>query len=118
MSYAQAPRATPWAAMVLATLAVSCATLVVLGGLGGLMLLVALNGFSEATGGAVIVVYILLVLAGNLGASWLANWLIARWRYAGTRPAGWAPFLVALGVTGAMALLGPPLAVLLIKHVF
>lgn len=118
MSYAQAPRATPWVAMGLATFAVSCATLLVFGGLGGLMLLVALNGFSEKTGGVIIVVYILLVLAGNLGASWLANWLVARRRYAGTRPAGWAPFLVALGMTGAMALLGPPLAVLLIKLLF
>jgi hypothetical protein len=101
-----------------ATFAVSCVTLLVFGAFGGLMLLVALNGFSEATGGAIIVVYILLVLAGNLGASWLANWLVARRRYAGTRPAGWAPFLLALGVTGAMALLGPALAVALIKLIF
>jgi hypothetical protein len=104
--------------MVLGTCAVTALTLVVFGAVGGLMLLMALNGFSESTGGALIVVYALLVLAGNFGVAALVNWLIARHRYAGTRGTGWPPFLVALGVTAATGVVGPPLAVLLIKLIF
>jgi hypothetical protein len=118
MSGTQADRPTPWLAMGVATFLVSAATLLLFGGFGGLVLLIALNGFSESTGGLVILGYILLVLAGNLAVATLANWLVARHRYAGTRPAGWAPLLVALGTTALMALAGPPLAVVLIKVIF
>jgi hypothetical protein len=104
--------------MLLTTCAVTALTLVVFGAVGGLMLLVALNGFSESTGGVIIVVYVLAVLAGNFGVAALVNWLIARKRHAGTRGAGWAPLLVALVVTAATAVVGPPLAVLLIKLIF
>ena len=100
------------------TLLVTALTLVVFGAFGGLMLLVGLNGVSERTGGVVIVVYIVLVLAGNFAVAWLFNWLIARRRYAGTQPPGWPPALVALGVTAVTALAGPPLAVVLIKLIF
>ena len=111
-------RSTPWGWMLAATLLVTGVTLVVFGAFGGLMLLVGLNGVSERTGGAIILVYIIAVLAGNFAVAWLFNWLIARRRYAGTRGAGWTPALVALGVTGATALVGPPLAVVLIKLIF
>ena len=118
MNYALAQRPTPWLAMILATLVVSAVTLVVFGAFGGLMLLVGLNGVSERTGGLLILAYALLVLAGNFAASALVNWLIARRRYAGTRAAGWAPALVALGVTALVGVVGPPLAVVLIKVIF
>jgi hypothetical protein len=111
-------RPTPWLWMLSATFVVTCVTLVVFGAFGGLMLLVGLNGVSESRGGLVIVVYAVLVLAGNFAVALLFNWLIARRRYAGTRGAGWAPALVALGVTAATAVAGPPLAVLLIKLAF
>jgi hypothetical protein len=101
--------------MVVATCAVTLVTLVVFGAFGGLMLLVGLNGVSESTGGVIIIVYALLVLAGNFAVASLFNWLIARRRYAGTRGTGWAPLLVALGVTTATAVIGPPLAVVLMK---
>jgi hypothetical protein len=114
-NYATVNRPTPWLWMFLVTCTVTLVTLVVCGALGGLMLLVALNGVSESTGGVIIVVYALLVLAGNFGVATLCNWLIARKRYAGTRGAGWAPALVALGVTAATAVIGPPLAVVLMK---
>jgi len=114
-NYATVNRPTPWLWMFLATGAVTLVTLVVFGALGGLMLLVALNGVRESTGGVLIVVYALLVLAGNFAVAALFNWLIVRRRYAGTRGAGWAPALVALGVTAATALIGPPLAVVLMK---
>ena len=115
MNYAMAARPTPWAWMILATFAVTLTTLVVFGAVGGLMLLVGLNGVSERTGTIVIVAYALLVLAGNFAVAALFNWLIARRRYAGTRGAGWAPVLVALGVTAATAVVGPPLAVVIMK---
>ena len=118
MNYATASRPTPWLWMLLATCAVTLVTLVVFGAFGGLMLLVGLNGVSESRGGLVILAYALVVLAGNFAVALLLNWLIARRRYAGTRGAGWAPALVALGVTAATAVAGPPLAVLLIKLAF
>ena len=118
MQHIPAQRPTPWAWMFLATCAVTLLTLVVFGAFGGLMLLVGLNGVSERTGGFVIVGYILLVLAGNFAVAALFNWLIARRLYAGMRGTGWAPLVVALGVTGATALVGPPLAVALIKIIF
>ena len=117
-NHAAADRRTPWLWMLLATCALTALTLVVFGAVGGLMLLVALNGFSESTGGVIIVVYVLAVLAANFGVAALLNWLIARRRYAGTRGAGWAPALVAFGVTAATAVVGPPLAVLLMKLIF
>ena len=116
--YAPAVRPTPWLWMIAATCAVTLLTLVVFGAVGGLMLLLALNGFSESTGGVLIVVYALLVLAGNFGVAALINWAIARHRYAGTRGTGRAPALVALGVTAATAVVGPPLAVVLMKLIF
>ena len=118
MNHAGTLRPTPWGWMLLATCAVTALTVVVFGAFGGLMLLVGLNGVSEKTGGLVIAAYALLVLAGNFAVALLCNWLIARRRYAGTRGAGWAPALVALGVTGATVVVGPPLAVLLIKLAF
>ena len=115
VSYAREERPTPWLAMGAATFVVSIVTLVVFGGFGGLTLLLALNGFSESKGGAVIVGYIVVVLAGNFAVTTLVNWLIARRRYAGTRPAGFAPALVALGATALMGVGGPAAAVVLIK---
>lgn len=115
MNQATVDRPTPWLWMLVATCAVTLVTLVVFGALGGLMLLVGLNGVRESTGGVIIVIYALLVLAGNFAVATLFNWLIARRRYAGTRGAGWAPALVALGVTAATAIIGPPLAVVLMK---
>ena len=115
MNYTSVGRPTPWLWMIVATFGVTLVTLFFFGAVGGLMLLVGLNGVSERTGTYVIVAYALLVLAGNFAVAALFNWLIARRRYAGTRGAGWAPVFVALGVTAATAIVGPPLAVLLIK---
>jgi hypothetical protein len=113
-----AHRPTPWLAMTLATVGVTALTLVVFGAFGGLMLLVGLNGVSERTGGIIILGYVLVVLAGNFGAAALVNWLIARRAASGTRGTGRAPLLVALGVTAVTGLVGPPLAVVLIKLIF
>ncbi len=115
MNHAAVDRRTPWLWMLAATCAVTAVTLVVFGAFGGLVLLLGLKGVSESRGGLVIAAYALVVLAGNFAVALLFNWLIARRRYAGTRGAGWAPALVALGVTTATAVAGPPLAVLLIK---
>lgn len=113
-----AVRPTPWLAMILSTIFVTVVTLVIFGAFGGLFLIVGLNGFSESTGGLIILGYALIVLAGNFGVAALVNWLIARHRYAGTRGTGWAPWLVAIGVTVSAGVLGPPLAVLLMQLIF
>ena len=118
MNHTGVVKPTPWGWMLAATLLVTAVTLVVFGAVGGLMLLIGLNGVSERTGGLIIVVYALLVLAGNFAVAALINWLITRQRYAGTRSAGWSPVLVALGVTALTAFVGPPLAVVLIKLIF
>lgn len=118
VGYAPARRPTPWVAMGAATFVVSAVTLLVFGGFGGLTLLLALNGFSESKGTVIIVAYIVVVLAGNAAAATFFNWLIARRRYAGTRPAGFAPLLVALGATALLAVGGPAAAVVLIKLMF
>ncbi len=108
-------RPTPWLWMFVATFAVSVVTLVVFGAFGGLMLLIGLNGVSESKGGLIIAAYVVVVLAGNFAVASVLNWLIARHRYAGARGTGWAPLLVALGVTAVMLGVGPPLAVVLMK---
>src|SRR3954469_10893411 len=106
-------RPTPWLWMFVATFAVSVVTLVVFGAFGGLMLLLGLNGVSESKGGLIIAAYVVLVLAGNFAVASLLNWLIARRRYSGPPATGWAPLLVAFGVTVVMLGVGPPLAVVI-----
>lgn len=118
MYHAAVVRPTPWLAMFLSSFFVTVVTLVIFGAFGGLFLIVGLNGFSERTGGLIILAYALVVLAGNFGVAALVNWLIARHRYAGTRGTGWAPWLVALGVTVLMGVVGPPLAVLIMQLIF
>ena len=118
MYHTAAVRPTPWVAMILSSLFVTVVTLVVFGAFGGLFLIVGLNGFSERTGGLIILVYALIVLAGNFGVAALVNWLIARHRYAGMRGTGWSPWLVAIGVTLLAGVGGPPLAVLIMQLIF
>ncbi|MCA1591477.1 MAG: hypothetical protein LC754_02250 [Acidobacteria bacterium] len=104
-----------WLVMFVATLLISAVTLVIFGAIGGLLLLVALNGFSESTGGAIIVAYAVAVLAGNFLVAGLCNLLISRRWFAGAGLSRWSAFVPALIVTAGLILVGPPLSVLLIK---
>lgn len=94
-------------------LLISLVTLLVFGAIGGLMLLVALNGFSERQGGVIIAVYVAIVLAGNTLVAWLANVIIRRRWFPGLRP--WVAVVPAVLVTFGLLCVGPPLAVVLMK---
>jgi hypothetical protein len=105
----------PWLLLFAVDIALSVITLVVFGVFGGIFMLIGLNGFSEKTGGAILVGYALLVLGGNALVAGLVNWMILRIREA---VSGWAIFVPALATTAVMLFVGPPLAILLIQYGF
>ena len=108
-------RATPWLALFAVDIALSVITLVVFGVFGGLFMLIALNGFDGRRGGAILVGYAVVVLAGNALFASLINWMILRVRQAVSARAVLVP---ALATTAVMLLAGPPVAVVLIKLLF
>ena len=111
-------RPVPWLALFAVDFAVSAVTLILFGLFGGLALLIALNGFGESEGLAVMIVYALVVVAGNALAASLFNWLILRAR-GGRQPVSRrAVFAPAFATTLALLVAGPPLAALLIKLLF
>lgn len=109
---------SPWPVLFGVDLLVTVTTLVIFGAFGGLMLLVALNGFSESTGGAIIIAYIALVLVGNALVTSLLNLLIRRRWFAAVGLSRLAACVPAVVVTLVLLLAGPPLAVVLIKLIF
>jgi hypothetical protein len=113
-----AARPVPWFALFAVDFAVTAVTLVAFGLFGGFMLIVALNGFSGDEGLRIMIVYALLVVAGNALATCLFNWLILRGRARGERVPRRAVFAPAVATTVALLVAGPPLAVFLIKLLF
>lgn len=107
--------APPWLTLFAVDIALSVVTLVVFGVFGGIFMLIGLNGFSEKTGGAILVGYAVLVLVGNALVASLFNWMIVRVRQT---VSGWAIFIPALATTAVMVFVGPPLAILLIQYGF
>ncbi len=105
----------PWLVLFAVDIALSVVTLVVFGVLGGLFMLIGLNGFSEQKGGAILIGYAVLVLAGNALAAGLVNWMILRVRRAVSARAILVP---AIATTAVMLFVGPPLAILLIQYGF
>lgn len=105
----------PWLALFAVDIALSAVTLVVFGVRGGIFVLIALNGFDGRRGGAILVGYALIVLAGNALFAGLVNWMILRVRGAVSARAIFAP---ALATTAVMLFVGPPLAFLLIQYGF
>ena len=114
----QPARAVPWLALFAVDTAVTAVTLVVFGLFGGFVLLVALNGFSEGDGLRIMIVYALLVVAGNAAATGLFNWLILRGRARGRAVPRRAVLAPAAATTFALLVAGPPLAVFMIKLLF
>lgn len=106
---------TPWLALFALDISLSLVTLVVFGVFGGLIMLIALNGFDGQRGGAILMGYAAVVLAGNAAVASLLNWMILRVR----RAVAWrAIFVPALVTTAIMLFVGPPLAFLLIQYGF
>lgn len=111
-------RPVPWFALFAVDFAVTAVTLVAFGLFGGFMLLVALNGFSGDEGLRIMIVYALLVAAGNALATCLFNRLILRVRARGRRVPRRAVLAPAVATTLALLVAGPPLAVIMIKLLF
>jgi hypothetical protein len=111
----QPRRDAPWLALFAVDAALSVITLVVFGVFGGLFMLLALNGFDGRRGGAILVGYAVVVLAGNALCAGLINWMILRVRQAVSARAVLVP---ALATTAVMLIAGPPVAVVLIKLLF
>jgi len=112
------PRPVPWFALFAVDVAVTAVTLVTFGLFGGFFLIVALNGFSGDEGLRIMIIYALVVVAGNALATSLFNWLIMRGRAGGRTVPRRAVFAPAVATTAALLIIGPPLAVFLIKLLF
>jgi hypothetical protein len=105
----------PWLVLFALDFSLSVVTLVVFGVFGGVFMLLALNGFDGRRGGAILMGYAAVVLAGNAAVACLLNWMILRVR----RAVAWrAVFIPALVTTAIMLFVGPPLAFLLIRFGF
>jgi len=105
----------PWLVLFAVDIALSLVMLVVFGVFGGLFMLIGLNGFSEQKGGAILIGYAVLVLAGNALVAGLVNWMILRVRRVVSARAILIP---AIATTAVMLFVGPPLAILLIQYGF
>lgn len=106
-----------WLLMLAVDIFISVITFVVFGVFGGFFMLLALNGFSESTGGKILMGYAAVVLFGNALVTGLLNLLIARRWLAGAGLPSWSPYAAALAVTLVLLLVGPTLALVLIPLV-
>ena len=69
-----------WLILIVISILISVTILTILGGLGGMMLLLALNGFSESQATPIIGCYALFVLALDLvPATLISWWVVKRW---------------------------------------
>lgn len=108
-------RDTPWLTLFAVDASLSVITLVVCGVFGGIFMLIGLNGFDERRGGAILVGYAVVVLAGNALAAGLVNWMILRVRQAVSARGVLVP---AVATTAVMLFVGPPVAIGLITILF
>lgn len=108
-------RGVPWLALFAIDASLSVLTFVVFGVIGGLFMIIALNGFDGRRGGQILFVYAALVLVGNALFACLVNWLVLRARDAsGAR----GILLPALTTTILLLAVGPPLTMFLIQLLF
>lgn len=105
------PAALALAAVV--SLAASALGILFGGGLGGFVLLVLLNGFSERQATPVLIGYALLVFGAMLLFSFGLSWLTVRQVFKEKAPRWWALLLVAFA--SALASMGCGILALLLK---
>ena len=118
MTRSQSDLRYAWIALFVIDVVITLVTLVVFGVMGGFFLLVALNGFTTAQSTPVFIGYYVFVFLVNVLATFLANLLIRKlWRVASGLPVR-AALVPALVVTVSLMVVGPPLAVALIKLAF
>jgi hypothetical protein len=67
-----------WITLIVISTLISCTILAIIGGLGGMALLLVLNGFSESQAMPVIGCYALFVLGLDLIPATLIDWWVAR----------------------------------------
>ncbi len=65
---------------------------------GGMMLLVALNGFSESAATPFIIIFALIVIGGSIAISTAASWIVIKKRGADTTIRLWHVIGIASGV--------------------
>lgn len=104
-----------WLVLFGVALLVSVTLFLLLGLLGGLMLMVILNGFSESQAMPIFVGYYLCLIGGNLLVTGGINWLILRHGFAVSGWSWWMAFLPGLVITLILLLAGPILSVAILK---
>lgn len=111
-------RRKAWLAMCAASLVVAAVAFVLFGLVGGFVLLIGLNGFTEKQAAPVFITYFVLVFGLTTLVAALFNWLIIRRGFPAARLSGWLAFVPAVASAVGLLLVGPALAVVLIKAFF
>ncbi len=106
-----------WLIIVLITLVISAVTMALGGVMGGIFLLLALNGFSESQATPMIAGYACVVFAANVGVTSLVNWLVVKLFFANSVPL-WAIVLISLGITLALLICTPLLIPIVVRSGF
>ncbi|MDQ3806029.1 MAG: hypothetical protein M3416_19635 [Acidobacteriota bacterium] len=111
-------RRKAWLAMCVASLAVAAVAFVIFGLVGGFVLLIGLNGFTEKQATPIFITYFVLVFGITTLVAALFNWLIIRRGFPAAGLSGWAAFVPAAASSVGLLLVGPVLAVVLIQAFF
>lgn len=111
-------RRKAWVAMCAASVAVALASFFVFGVFGGFMLLIGLNGFSERQAQPIFIAYFAIVLGLTTLVAALFNWLIIRRGYPAAGLPGWVALVPAAASALGLLLVGPALALVLMKVIF
>lgn len=103
-----------WIVLIALSILISAVILTLMGGLGGFLLLLALNGFSESEATPIIGCYALFVLVLDLvPASLIGWWVVRRWF-----PQAGIPFwgIVALNVLVVVGLIAAVVGFIMIRR--
>jgi uncharacterized membrane protein YhaH (DUF805 family) len=104
--------------MCAASLAVAAVAFVIFGLVGGFVLLIGLNGFSERQAQPIFIIYFVIVFGLTTLVAALFNWLIIRRGFPAAGISGWAALVPAVSAAVGLLLVGPVLAVVLIQAFF
>lgn len=103
-----------WVTLIVISIVVSVVVLGTLGGLCGMGLLVALNGFSESQATPIIGCYALLVISLNTALVSFINWMVAGKWFSAASLSWWGIVALSLATTMIMAVL--PFALVALKN--
>ena len=114
----QPARRKAWLAMFAASAVVAVGAFFILGVFGGFMLIVALNGFSERQAQPIFIGYFVFVFGATTLVAALFNWLIIRRGFPAAGLSGWLSLVPAAASAVGLLLIGPALAVVMMKVIF